>query len=140
LIEINVFCFQSIYGTLAEGFGIECRSYRLIPEKNWEIDLLSLESLIDDQTAAIIVTNPSNPCGSVFSKQHILEILKIAERHYIPIVSEKFNSQLKLKIILTTFHLSRLRTKFMNTLFSRAMNTTRYLRCQKMYQFCPVEV
>lgn len=79
----------SIYGTLAEGFGIESRSYKLIPEKNWEIDLQILESLIDENTAAIIITNPSNPCGSVFSKQHITDILKIAERHFVPIIADE---------------------------------------------------
>lgn len=79
----------SIYGTLAEGFGIECRSYRLIPEKNWEIDLNHLNSLIDEKTAAIIITNPSNPCGSVFSKQHILDILQIAENHFVPIIADE---------------------------------------------------
>lgn len=79
----------SIYGTLAEGFGIECLSYNLIPEKNWEIDLRNLENLIDEHTAAIIVTNPSNPCGSVYSKEHILEILKIAERHFVPIIADE---------------------------------------------------
>ncbi|CRK96860.1 CLUMA_CG009926, isoform A [Clunio marinus] len=79
----------SIYATLAEGFGIEVRSYNLIPEKNWEIDLDHLETLIDLKTAAVILTNPSNPCGSVFSKQHILEILQIAERHYVPIIADE---------------------------------------------------
>lgn len=79
----------SIYGTLAEGFGIECRSYNLIPEKNWEIDLNHLETLIDENTAAVIVTNPSNPCGSVFSKEHILEIISIAERHFVPIIADE---------------------------------------------------
>ena len=33
-----------------------------------------MEQLIDDKTAAIVVTNPSNPCGSVFSKEHLQEI------------------------------------------------------------------
>jgi tyrosine aminotransferase len=79
----------SIYRTLAEGFGIECRSYNLIPEQGWEIDLDHLEELIDENTAAMIVTNPSNPCGSVYSKQHILDILQIAERHYVPIIADE---------------------------------------------------
>jgi aspartate/methionine/tyrosine aminotransferase len=34
-----------------------------------------MESLVDENTAAIIITNPSNPCGSVFSAAHIQEIL-----------------------------------------------------------------
>ncbi|CAO1417172.1 unnamed protein product [Diamesa hyperborea] len=79
----------SIYGTLSEGFGIECRSYNLIPEQNWEIDLHNLENQIDGNTAAIVITNPSNPCGSVFSKQHIKDILKIAERHFVPIIADE---------------------------------------------------
>lgn len=79
----------SIYRTLAEGFDVECRSYNLIPEKNWEIDLKHLESLIDSNTAAIVVTNPSNPCGSVFSKGHIEDILKVAEKHYVPIIADE---------------------------------------------------
>lgn len=79
----------SIYRTLAEGFGIECRYYDLIPEKNWEVDLVQLESLIDANTAALIVTNPSNPCGSVFSKNHLEAILSIAEKHYLPIIADE---------------------------------------------------
>ena len=38
------------------------------PEKQWEIDLEHLESLIDATTKAIVVNNPSNPCGSVYSR------------------------------------------------------------------------
>lgn len=34
-----------------------------------------LESLVDEKTACIIVNNPSNPCGSVFSKSHLQKIL-----------------------------------------------------------------
>jgi tyrosine aminotransferase len=79
----------SIYKTLAEGFGVECRSYNLLPEKGWEIDLQHMESLIDVNTSAIIITNPSNPCGSVFSKSHILDILAIAEKHHVPIIADE---------------------------------------------------
>lgn len=46
------------------------------PEKSWEVDLPHLESLVDERTSCLIVTNPSNPCGSVFTKEHIQELLK----------------------------------------------------------------
>lgn len=46
------------------------------PEKSWEVDLQHLESLIDERTSCLIVTNPSNPCGSVFSKEHLQKIIK----------------------------------------------------------------
>ncbi|XP_058817635.1 tyrosine aminotransferase [Topomyia yanbarensis] len=79
----------SIYRTLAEGFGVECRYYDLMPEQNWEVDLIQLETLIDSNTAALIVTNPSNPCGSVFSKSHLKAIINIAEKHYLPIIADE---------------------------------------------------
>lgn len=30
---------------------------------------------MDEKTACLIVNNPSNPCGSVFSKSHLQKIL-----------------------------------------------------------------
>ena len=52
------------------------------------VDLGHMESLIDHNTAAIIVNSPSNPCGSVFSPAHLKQILDIAERHKVPIIGE----------------------------------------------------
>lgn len=46
------------------------------PDRSWEVDLGHLESLIDDRTKAIIMNNPSNPCGSVYSKEHLEAILE----------------------------------------------------------------
>jgi tyrosine aminotransferase len=65
----------SLYETLATSKGVVPKFYRLLPEKNWEIDLDHLESLVDDKTACILVNNPSNPCGSNYSKEHLLKIL-----------------------------------------------------------------
>ncbi|XP_015179297.1 PREDICTED: tyrosine aminotransferase isoform X2 [Polistes dominula] len=59
------------------------------PERNWEIDLYDLETKIDESTAAIVINNPSNPCGSVFSRNHILDILNIATRYYLPIIADE---------------------------------------------------
>ena len=58
-------------------------------ERSWECDLTHMESLIDSQTAAIIVNNPSNPCGSVYSAEHLRAILAVAERHKVPIIADE---------------------------------------------------
>jgi len=50
------------------------------PERSWEISLSHLESLIDDNTACVIVNNPSNPCGSVFSEEHLRDLLARTRR------------------------------------------------------------
>ena len=46
------------------------------PERSWEVDIDHLESLVDDRTRAIVVNNPSNPCGSVYTKNHLEAILE----------------------------------------------------------------
>jgi len=84
----------SIYQTICEYLGIEPRDYRLLPERDWEANLQDIESQIDENTAAIIVNNPSNPCGSVYSKEHLEAILKIAEKHHLPIIADEIYGEL----------------------------------------------
>ncbi|XP_052653461.1 tyrosine aminotransferase isoform X2 [Harpia harpyja] len=79
----------SLYKTLALSMGIEVKLYNLLPEKAWEIDLKHLESLVDEKTACLIVNNPSNPCGSVFSKSHLQKILAVASRQCVPILADE---------------------------------------------------
>ena len=59
----------------------------LQPEKSWEVDLQHLESLIDERTSCLIVTNPSNPCGSVFNKEHLQKILKGKQKFFLTLLS-----------------------------------------------------
>lgn len=68
---------------------IESRHYNLDPNRNWNVDLKHMESLIDDKTKAIVVNSPGNPCGNVFSREHLLEIIDVADRHNLPIISDE---------------------------------------------------
>jgi len=51
--------------------------------------LKHMESLIDGKTKAIVINNPGNPCGNVFSKENLLGILDIAERYKLPIIADE---------------------------------------------------
>ncbi|KAK7114648.1 tyrosine aminotransferase-like [Littorina saxatilis] len=79
----------SIYKTLAESLGVIVKTYDLLPEKSWEIDLDNLTELIDDHTAGIVVNNPSNPCGSVYSEEHLKDVLAIASKFKVPIIADE---------------------------------------------------
>ncbi|XP_028392037.1 tyrosine aminotransferase-like [Dendronephthya gigantea] len=79
----------SLYDCLCGSKGIEIRHYRLIPEKCWEADLEAMTSLINEKTKCIVVINPSNPCGSVYTKEHLEAILAVAEKHKIPILCDE---------------------------------------------------
>lgn len=61
----------------------------LQPNEQWKVDLDDLESQIDDDTAAIVVINPSNPCGSVYDRDHLCDILDIASRNKVPIIADE---------------------------------------------------
>lgn len=78
-----------LYCTLAMTLGIHVKHYNLLPDQSWECDIEDMDDLIDERTAAIVVTNPSNPCGSVYSKQHLKQILHVAEKHKIPIIADE---------------------------------------------------
>ncbi|XP_044596511.1 tyrosine aminotransferase [Cotesia glomerata] len=79
----------SLYRTLAVGLGVGVRAYNLLPDFGWEIDLDHLASLVDERTAAIIVNNPSNPCGSVYSRHHLLDIIDVAAKYHVPIIADE---------------------------------------------------
>lgn len=53
------------------------------------MDLESLESQIDENTAAIVVNNPSNPCGSVYTREHLKDIIDVASRNRVPIIADE---------------------------------------------------
>ena len=59
------------------------------PERSWEVDTEHLQSLIDDNTVAIVVNNPSNPCGSVYSAEHIRDVLAVAEKNRIQVIADE---------------------------------------------------
>ncbi len=79
----------SLYRTLGQYLAVDVRLYRLDPARNWEVDLAHLESLADSNTRAILLNNPSNPCGTNYSREHLLAVLELAERLKLPIISDE---------------------------------------------------
>jgi tyrosine aminotransferase len=78
-----------MYQVACDAHKIQTKYYDLLPENNWEADIAQMESLIDENTKAILINNPSNPCGSVYSKQHLTDILALAEIYKLPIISDE---------------------------------------------------
>lgn len=64
--------------------------YDLLPEKEWEADLETLRSAIHPgKTKAILVNNPSNPCGSCWSREHMEKILAISNETKVPLIADE---------------------------------------------------
>lgn len=83
-----------LYQVLAESQGGAVREYNLLPEEGWQADLEQMEALIDHRTKAIVVNNPSNPCGSVFPREHLLGMIAIAERHKLPLIADEIYGEM----------------------------------------------
>ncbi|GAB0091602.1 Tyrosine aminotransferase [Sergentomyia squamirostris] len=79
----------SVFQTVCQANEIEFRQYDLLPDQKWIADIDHMESLIDDDTMAIVVINPSNPCGSVFSCTHLEAVVALAEKYRIPIIADE---------------------------------------------------
>lgn len=53
---------------------VEIRKYDLLPDQDWEIDLQGIEVIADDNTIAMVIANPHNPCGNVYTYQHLKKV------------------------------------------------------------------
>jgi alanine-synthesizing transaminase len=54
----------------------------------------AIEALITPQTRAIVVINPNNPTGAVYSRERLTAIAHIAERHNLVVMSDEIYDQM----------------------------------------------
>ncbi|MDG1462739.1 MAG: aminotransferase class I/II-fold pyridoxal phosphate-dependent enzyme [Gammaproteobacteria bacterium] len=52
-------------------------------------DLDALESLVTESTRALVIINPNNPTGAVYSKETLQRMVAIAERHQLIIFTDE---------------------------------------------------
>ncbi|KAF7078675.1 hypothetical protein CFC21_083070 [Triticum aestivum] len=68
---------------------LEVRYFDLVPERGWEADLESVKAIADENTVAMLIINPSNPCGSVYSHDHLAQIAETAGELGILIIADE---------------------------------------------------
>lgn len=63
--------------------------YRCDHESDWFPDIDDIKSKINANTKAIVIINPNNPTGSVYSEALLKEIVEIARQHQLVIFSDE---------------------------------------------------
>lgn len=72
--------------TLSGGY---VRHYTCDQASDWEPSIQDIKAKISNKTKAIVLINPNNPTGAVYSKEILLEIIDIAEQHNLIIFSDE---------------------------------------------------
>ncbi|KAK1413938.1 hypothetical protein QVD17_29675 [Tagetes erecta] len=77
------------YEVIAKSCQLEVRHFDLLPEKDWEVDLDEVNALADENTVAMVIINPGNPCGNVFTHQHLQTVAETAKKLGILVISDE---------------------------------------------------
>ncbi|MGC9797298.1 PatB family C-S lyase [Fervidobacterium riparium] len=60
----------------------------------WHMDYDSLEKLIDSRTKMIIISNPHNPVGRVWSEEELRKLYDVALKHELVIISDEIHADI----------------------------------------------
>jgi alanine-synthesizing transaminase len=83
-----------LYSAVLTKMGAQPNAYRLDEGAGWEPDLECLESRIFTGTRAIVVNNPNNPTGAVYSRQTLEAIAELARQNNLLIIADEMYDKL----------------------------------------------
>lgn len=75
------------YEPIAQMIGCPYKKYPL--DKNHQLDINKISDLMTDATKMIIINNPGNPTGVAFKENLMLELIALAKKHDIIILSDE---------------------------------------------------
>ena len=63
--------------------------YRCDESNDWNPDLADIEAKITENTHAIVIINPNNPTGAVYSEETVRALVDIARRHELVVMADE---------------------------------------------------
>ena len=71
--------------------------YRCDPQNAWNPDLEDMRVKITGRTKAILVINPNNPTGAIYSKETLLAIAQLARENHLLLLADEIYDRLTLE-------------------------------------------
>ena len=68
--------------------------YRCDEQEGWAPDLGHVAEQITQRTRALVIINPNNPTGAVYSRQTLLGLLDLARRHRLLVLTDEIYDQI----------------------------------------------
>ncbi len=83
-----------LYTAVLAKLGANASYYQTDQNNNWMPDLDHIESLIGPRTRALVVINPNNPTGAVYSDSTRRKLLELANRHSLLLLADEVYADL----------------------------------------------
>src|SRR5262249_30902838 len=78
-----------LYTAVLAKLGANALYYRLDPAQGWMPDLDHLRSLVTTRTRALVIIDPNNPTGSVYSRDTRRALLDFADTHGLLVLADE---------------------------------------------------
>ena len=69
-------------------------AYNCLERDNWQPDVEDIRKKLSNKSKAIVIINPNNPTGALYSKKVIKNIIDLAGEYNIPIISDEIYDDL----------------------------------------------
>lgn len=63
--------------------------YRCDEDNGWFPDIADIEAKVSDRTRAIVIINPNNPTGAVYSRESLQQVVEVARRHDLVVMADE---------------------------------------------------
>jgi len=83
-----------LYGAVLAKLDAVPNAYDLDESHSWEPDLDDIERKVNARTRAILLINPSNPTGAVYSRKTLEKLLEIARENNLVILADEIYDKL----------------------------------------------
>jgi len=85
-----------LYSAVAHKLGVNINPYYLDEENGWQPDPDDIEKRINDTTRALILINPNNPTGSLYSRETLERIVELARARNLVVLCDEIYDKILL--------------------------------------------